>query len=118
MKKFAITLGILVVLLVFFIDVKPRATQVPGADSSIAGWQLAIGGVLSLSWIAFVLTSVACPFYIDRKKVAEAKHWIPVGYVFPPRKYLKDGAQVLASIRQYTLIASAVLLLVVLAIAP
>jgi hypothetical protein len=118
MKKLAITLGIVVVLLVLFIDVKPSGGQVSAIDSSTPGWKIAIGSVLSLSWITFILTSLFCTFYIDRKKVAEAEYWTPVGYMFPPRKYLKDGGQVLASIRQYTLIASAVLLLVLLAIVP
>ena len=118
MKKLAIALGILVVVLVLFIDVRPASGQLPQTDASTPGWKLVIGSVFSLSWIAFILTSVFCTFYIDRKKVAEAEHWIPAGYVFPPRKYLKEGGQVFASIRQYALISSAILLLVVLAIVP
>jgi hypothetical protein len=118
MKKLAIALGVLVVLLLLFVDIRPAARPLAEAKDSTPGWKLTIGALCSLSWIAFILTSVFCTFYIDRKKVAEAEYWTPAGYTFPPSKYLKSGGQLLASIRRYTLISSVVLLLVVLSITP
>ena len=118
MNKFVFIVAIVVALLSAFFYFDPASTMVVHHGTKEPGWKVVIGGIFSISWIAFILMSVVCSFCIDRKKVAEAEYWFPAGYTFPPRRFLKESGQVFATIRFYAMIASGVLLLILLAVLP
>lgn len=119
MKKLVITAGIIgAVLLLMLYNVKPASGHSRETGAAAPGWEIIIGSLFTLSWLAFILSATACKFHIDPKKLANDEDSISLNYYIPSRKHLKDSGHVFATIRQYSLIASAALLVVVLAIAP
>lgn len=77
-------------------------------------WKIALGAAFALTHFTFIGSLWFCIFYIDRKKVAEAEYFIPVGYMLPPRKFLKEGGLKFATIRFYSFIISTAMLFVLL----
>jgi hypothetical protein len=117
-KKLLICFGVLALLVLALVDFSPTAKGLSSAEVENFTWKEGVGALLVLSWFVFIGTSIACTFFIDRRKVAEAEYWIPVGYTFPPRRYLTPQGQGFAVARFCSMVASFVLLLLVLAIVP
>ena len=117
MKRLTFSFVLLALLVFAFVDFTP-SQGFASSKTSNSTWEEGVGALFAMSWIVFIAASIACTFFIDRKKVAEAKYWIPVGYTFPPRRYLVPSGQKIAVVRFYSMVASFVLLLLVLAIIP
>ena len=117
MKKAAIIVVLAVLFLSTVFYIEPASTESPKAPATELSWQLAIGAALGFSLLVCFVMNLACSFFRDREKIAEAKGWFSARAVLP-RRFLTPDGHIFATIRFYAMIASIILLLVVLAIAP
>ena len=80
-------------------------------------WSLLTGAILSLSWIIFVSSSIACRFYVDRAKFDDDAHFfIVTGFVYTPAKYMKERGLFFARIRSIAGVTAFVFLVIFLTI--